>query len=41
MLYADDAGVVSKSPDRAAEEGDGGDRGRVRGVWPNRIGDQD
>ena len=30
--YADDAGVVSQSPDRAAEEDDGGDRGRMRGV---------
>ena len=26
---------------RAAEENDGGDRGRVRGVWPSRIGGQD
>ena len=26
---------------RAAEEDDGGDRGRVRGVWPHRIGGQD
>ena len=25
---------------RAAEEDDGGDRGRVRGVWPHRIGGQ-
>ena len=31
MLYADDAVVVSQSP-RAAEENDGRDRGRVRGV---------
>ena len=29
MLYADHAGVVSQSPDRAAEEDDGGDRGRM------------
>ena len=26
---------------RAAEEDDGGDRGRVRGIWPRRIGGQD
>ena len=26
---------------RAAEEEDEGDRGRVRGVWPDRIGGQD
>ena len=26
---------------RAAEGDDGGDRGRVRGVWPHRIGGQD
>ena len=26
---------------RAAEEGDGDDRGRVRGVWPHPIGGQD
>ena len=26
---------------RAAEEDDGGDRGRVRGVWSHRIGGQD
>ena len=26
---------------RAVKEDDGGDRGRVRGVWPHRIGDQD
>ena len=26
---------------RAVEEDDGGDRGRVRGVWPHRIGGQD
>ena len=26
---------------RAAEEDDGGNRGRVRGVWPHRIGGQD
>ena len=25
---------------RAAEEDNGGDRGRVRGVWPHRIGGQ-
>ena len=25
----------------AAEEDDGGDRGRVRSVWPYRIGGQD
>ena len=37
MLYADDAEVVS----RAAEEDDGGNRGRVRGVWPRRIGGHD
>ena len=35
-----------RSPSRlvitpAAEEDDGGDRGRVLGVWPRRIGDQD
>ena len=41
MLYADDTGVVSQSPDRAVEEDDGGDRGHVRGVWPHRIGGQD
>ena len=32
MLYADDAGVVSHSPEYVAEEDDGGDRGRMRGV---------
>ena len=26
---------------REAEQDDGGDRGRVRGVWPQRIGGQD
>ena len=26
---------------RAAEEDDGGDSGRVRGVWPHRIAGQD
>ena len=26
---------------REAEKDDGGDRGRVRGVWPHRIGGQD
>ena len=26
---------------RAGEEDDGGDRGRVRGVWPHRIGGRD
>ena len=31
-LFADDAGVVSQSPDRVAEEDDGGDRGGMRGV---------
>ena len=36
MLYADDAGVVSQSP-----EDDGSDRDRVRGVWPHGIGGQD
>ena len=30
--YADDAGVVSQSPDRVDEEDDGGGRGRMRGV---------
>ena len=32
MLYADHARVVSQSPDRVAEEDDGGDCGRMRGV---------
>ena len=32
MFYADDAGVVSQSPDRVAEEDDGGDRGSMRSV---------
>ena len=32
MLYADHAGVVSQLPEQ---------RGRVRGVWPHCIGDQD
>ena len=41
MLYADDAGVVCLEITRTAEEDDGGDRGRVRGVWPHRIGGQD
>ena len=39
MLYADDAGVLAIT--RAVEEDDGGDRGRVRGVWPHCIGGQD
>ena len=39
MLYADDA-EPSRNP-RAAEEDNGGDRGRVRGVWSHRIGGQD
>ena len=38
MLYADDAGVVSRSPEKLD---DGGDRGRVRGVCSHRIGGQD
>ena len=40
MLYADDAGVVSAIT-RAVEEDGRGDRGRVHGVWPHRIGGQD
>ena len=40
MLYADDAGVVSQSPEKLRKMM-GGDRGRVRGVWPHRIGGQD
>ena len=41
ILYADDAGIVSISPEQLSEEDDGGERGRVRGVWPHRIGGQD
>ena len=41
LLYAYDAGVVSKSPEQLAEEEDGRDRGRVRSVWPHRIGGRD
>ena len=40
MLYADDAGGVSQSPEQLRKMM-GGDRGRVRGVWPHRIGGQD
>ena len=40
MLYADDAEVVSQSPEQLRKMM-GGDRGRVRDVWPHRIGDQD
>ena len=40
MLYADDAGVVSQSPEQLRKH-DGGDRGRVRGVCPHLIGGQD
>ena len=36
MLYANDTGRLAIS--RAAEEDDGGDRGRVRGIWSHRIG---
>ena len=39
ILYTDDAeGRIAIA--RAAEEDDRGDRGRVRGVWPHRIGGQ-
>ena len=42
MLYADDAVVVvSQSPEQPREENDEGDHGRVRGVWPHRMGGQD
>ena len=37
MLNADDAGIVSRSPEQLSKEDDGGDRGRVRGVWPHRT----
>ena len=40
MLYADDAGVFSQSPERLRKMM-GGDRGLVRGGWPHRIGGQD
>ena len=33
------AEVVSQSPEQS-EKDDGGDRGRVRGVWPHPIGGQ-
>ena len=33
--------MPGSSRTRAAEEDDGGDRGRVRGVWPHRIGGHD
>ena len=39
MLNADDAGVVSQPPEQLRED-DGRDHGRVRGVWPSRIGGQ-
>ena len=40
MLHADGAGVISHLPVRP-EEDNGCDHGRVRGVWPHRIGGQD
>ena len=39
MLYADDARVVSQSHEQLRKMM--GDRGRVRGVWPDIIGGQD
>ena len=40
MLYADNTGVVSQSPGKLRKMM-GSDRGRVRGVWPHRIGGRD
>ena len=41
MLYTDDAGVVSQSPEQLSEEGGGRERGCVGGVWSHRVGVQD
>ena len=40
MLYADDAGFVSQSPQQLRKMMGGG-RGLVRDVWPYRIGGQE
>ena len=40
MLYADDVGVISQSPEQSRKMM-GGDRGRMHGIWPHRIGGQD
>ena len=40
-LYADDAGVVSQSSEQLKRVMGVKYRGRIRGVWPHRIGGQD